>query len=262
MTLPPDFCPALQKQRTEFDRLWLFLDYDGTLADFAPTPNIVSPDPDLVALLDQLARLPHLRLTVISGRPLALLRSLLPLSAGILMAGSYGLEIQTAAGARLDRLSLDQIRSPLEELKPLWETLIANHNGYYLEDKGWTIALHARYAPDEEAEIILASAHGLIPPSIRNGQYRILTGHKFLEVGPAAAHKGLTVDYLLEWEPWPHAGLIYAGDDIRDEEAFGHVQVHKGLTILVAPEERPTLAQCRLPNPAALRAWLRTFLSK
>ena len=33
------------------ERLWLFLDYDDTLADFAPTPEHVYPDADLVALI-------------------------------------------------------------------------------------------------------------------------------------------------------------------------------------------------------------------
>ena len=34
-------------------RLWLFLDYDGTLAEFAPTPEHILPDPALIKLLSE-----------------------------------------------------------------------------------------------------------------------------------------------------------------------------------------------------------------
>ena len=32
------------------DRLWLFLDYDGTLASFAPSPEVVAPDLQVIDL--------------------------------------------------------------------------------------------------------------------------------------------------------------------------------------------------------------------
>jgi len=48
-----------------------------------------------------------------------------------------------------------------------------------------------------------------------------LGGHKFLEIGPTLAHKGRTVDYLLDRYPWPGALPIYLGDDDKDEKAFG-----------------------------------------
>jgi trehalose 6-phosphate phosphatase len=53
------------------EQLWLFLDYDGTLADFAPTPEDILPDKALISLIERLVSQPDIRVTVISGRRLA-----------------------------------------------------------------------------------------------------------------------------------------------------------------------------------------------
>ena len=61
----------IMAQLLDHDRLWLFLDYDGTLADFAPTPEYVITDPDVISLVTRLTRCPRLRVAVISGRTLS-----------------------------------------------------------------------------------------------------------------------------------------------------------------------------------------------
>lgn len=58
----------LNARLAEAPCVWLFLDYDGTLADFAPTPEHVNPDPDVVELLRSLSQDPRLRVAVVSGR--------------------------------------------------------------------------------------------------------------------------------------------------------------------------------------------------
>ena len=58
-----------QKMR-QAGHLWLFLDYDGMLADFAATPDEIIPDEELIALIDQLAKQPDIRVTILSGRRL------------------------------------------------------------------------------------------------------------------------------------------------------------------------------------------------
>ena len=35
----------INERLAQAERLWLFLDYDDTLADFAPTPEHVNSDP-------------------------------------------------------------------------------------------------------------------------------------------------------------------------------------------------------------------------
>lgn len=239
-------------------RLWLFLDYDGTLADFAPTPDHIRPDPDLIDLLKRLARHPRLRLTLISGRRLAHIRKLVPVP-GLLLAGTYGVEMQTPAGEQLSRLEFDSVRPLLAQVQADWEQLLLGRKGFYLEDKGWAIALHAKFADAEEALDVLARARAQAEKALNAaapGLFRLLGGHKFLEIGPTLAHKGRTVEYLLEIYPPDDHLLVYLGDDDKDEEAFAVVQARGGLALRVGDAGHPTSADCRLPSPQAARQWL------
>ncbi|MBC8262839.1 MAG: trehalose-phosphatase [Anaerolineales bacterium] len=240
------------------ERLWLFLDYDGTLADFAPTPEHVNPDPELIELLTRLAEDPRIRVAVISGRQLSHVKALVPVP-GVLLAGTYGIELRTPEGERIKRVGYGDIRPVLDTLKPRWWRLITGREGFFLEDKGWTLALHARFADEDETEEVLAAARRLATKVASSGPFRLLGGHKFLEIGPRLAHKGQTVDYLLDRYPWPGALPLYVGDDDKDEEAFGTTKVRGGIAILVASGPRNTNADCRLESPQAARRWLRTL---
>jgi trehalose 6-phosphate phosphatase len=243
------------------ERLWLFLDYDGTLADFAPTPDHINPNLEVIALLTRLVRHPDIRVAVISGRRLAHVEALVSVP-GVLLAGTYGVELRTPDGERINRVASDTIRPTLDALKPRWLQLVASRDGFSLEDKLWALALHARYADDDEAEAALAAARRMATEAVeeaRGDLFRLLGGHKFLEIGPQLAHKGRTVEYVLDRHPWPGALSLYLGDDDKDEEAFGVIKAQGGIAILVSPELRETKADLRLASPQAARYWLATL---
>lgn len=258
MLCTPDW---MRERLAQTERLWLFLDYDGTLAELAPTPDHIESDPELIELLDRLAQNRYIRVTVVSGRRLVHVQELLPVS-GILLAGTYGVELRTAAGERKDRIDYQDIRPALESLKPRWSELIAEREGFFLEDKGWSLALHARFAEDEEAEKVLEIAHEMASDAASSGPFRLLGGHKFFEIGPQLANKGKTITYLLKQHPWPDAVLLYLGDDDKDEEAFEVIKAQDGMAIVVAREPRETLADCRLESPDAVRRWLTELLAR
>jgi trehalose-phosphatase len=239
-------------------RLWLFLDYDGTLADFAPTPEHVDLDLEVIDVLTRLAQRRDIRVAVVSGRQLGQIRLLLPVP-GVLLAGTYGIELQTPGGRRIERVASGTIRPVLDDLKPRWERLIAGREGFFLEDKYWALALHARFADDDQANIVLEDARRMATDAASLGPFRLLGGHKFLEIGPRLSNKGQTVAYLLDHYPWPGALPVYLGDDDKDEEAFGVIKARGGVAILVAREPRNTQADCRLASPRAVRHWLQTF---
>lgn len=256
--------PQWARERlAQAERLWLFLDYDGTLADFAATPEHVNPDPALVDLIERLAQQPSLLVAIVSGRRLSHVQKLVPVP-GVLLAGTYGIELQTPEGVRIDRLDYDRLRPTLDVIKPRWAALIAGRQGFFLEDKGWALALHARFAAEDETDQVLADTYRLAQAALKQsdpGMFRMLGGHKFLEIGPWLAHKGLTVAHLLDQRPWPGAVPLYLGDDDKDEEAFGVIKARGGIAVVVAAEPRETEADLRLESPQATRRWLGTLLT-
>ncbi len=245
-------------------RLWLFLDYDGTLADFAPAPAHIEPDREIVDLLTHLSGLSMIRVAVISGRRLSDVQTLLPVP-GIFLAGVYGVEVQAPTGEIIRRVEYERVRPLLERLKPLWTGLIASQSDFYLEDKGWSLALHTPVDRDAETELVLSAARQVAGGEVPLKQFRWIGGHKFLEIAPVEAHKGATVDYLLHSFPWPEAHLLYIGDDDQDAQAFEFIHVNGGIAILVTGPARPlrsTHADYELGSPWAVRRWLQNLVQQ
>jgi trehalose-phosphatase len=198
---------------------------------------------------------------VVSGRRLAHVQRLVPVPE-ILLAGTYGVELRLPGGKRVNRLEYDVIRPTLSALKSQWTDLLAGQKGFFLEDKGWALALHARFAAEADTQRVLTEAHRYAAEALgapKKGAYRLLGGHKFLEIGPRLAHKGRTVDYLLDRFPWSGALALYLGDDDKDEEAFSVIKARGGIAVLVASEPRPTEADWRLDSPQDARWWLETM---
>lgn len=251
--------PELNERIARAAFLLLFLDYDGTLADFAPTPDDILPDPEIINLVQRLVHRPATRVAVVSGRRLSHIQALLPVD-GLVQAGTYGIELYVPGEGRSSAIEYAQIRPVLDKVKPVWQALLAGRQGFYLEDKGWALALHARFANDEEAAAVLAAARAQLPAGAGFDGFRVLGGHKFLEVGPRAGNKGRTVAHLMERFRSPGMLPVYVGDDDKDEEAFDVVSAHGGAAVVVAAQPRPTQAQYRLESPQEALRWLASLI--
>jgi trehalose 6-phosphate phosphatase len=224
----------------------------------------VDPQREVITLLTELVGHRAIRVAVISGRRLSHIKELVPVPE-VLLAGTYGVELRLPGDGQVDRAPYEAVRPVLEVVKPRWERLIAGRDGFFLEDKGWALAIHAKFAADGEAEEALGEARRLVVAStgeaIASDLFRVLGGHKFLEIAPLLAHKGRTVDYLLDRYPWPGALPLCVGDDDKDEEAFGVIQARGGVAIKVCESPCETRADGRLESPRAVRRWLRSLLA-
>ncbi|MDD5371535.1 MAG: trehalose-phosphatase [Anaerolineaceae bacterium] len=251
----PPFAPFLAAGRA-----WLFLDYDGTLAEFEPTPDVINPNTQVIRLLRRLVANPNFRVAITSGRRLGHTLALMPV-AGLILAGTYGVELRTPEGEIEYSVAYDTLRPKLEQVKFEWERLITGRHGFYLEDKGFAVALHARFAAPDEASTVLASAQRIANGAVDHDQLKVLGGSRLVEVVPGNADKGKTVRYL--WQRYPLSGAVpvYIGDDDKDEAGFQVVEDLGGMTILVARDERLSLAQYRLQSPEAVRSWVETLVN-
>lgn len=238
----------------------LFLDYDGTLANFAPSPDVIQQDPGLIALLSRLASQDNFLVAVVSGRSLQHLQELLPFE-GMLLAGTYGLEIQLPDGTQTAAAVFDQVRPMMERVKPLWQQQVDGQQGFFLEDKGWALALHARFATEEDARQVLQKAQEAVEALSPGPAYAIERRPRFLEIYPMEASKKRSIEQILTKHTPPGALPVFAGDDYHDEDAFPVVQSAGGYCVRVAPADVPTRAQFRLADPVQVRQWLAGLLT-
>jgi trehalose 6-phosphate phosphatase len=218
----------------------------------------VGPHPEVSRLLERLARAENRRVAIVSGRSLDDLRRLVP-PGRIFLAGTYGIELLTPQGEEIQRVAYAEARPLLEKIKPLWSGLLEGRAGFYLEDKGRALALHARFASKEEAQVVIAAAREAVKAEYLGDAFRLVNGTRFLEVAPCLATKTEAVRYLLEHYGEKGARLLYIGDDARDEEAYPLIHTHQGLAVKVSSAEflsHPTEADFLLPSPQETRRWL------
>jgi trehalose 6-phosphate phosphatase len=225
----------------------LFLDADGTLLEIAPRPEAVRAAPGLIDTLDRLDALLGGAVAFVSGRRIGDLdRIFAPLVWPA--AGVHGLERRRADGS----IERHQTRAPLEPIRRALATFVEARPGLLLEDKGLTVSLHYRLAPEQE-HAVLDLARVLVAG--RERELRLLEGKMVVEFQPLVADKGAAIAGFMSEPPFLGKRPVFLGDDVTDEDAFKAVNRLGGVTVLVGPE-RPSAAQRRLSGVPAVHRWL------
>lgn len=227
----------------------LFLDFDGTLVDFAATPDGVQPDAGLTALLARLQPRFDGAVAIITGRRIASIDALVaPLQLPV--AGLQGLERRDARGC------LHRPAAPAAWLASVLARLrahVAAHPGLLLEDKEFSLALHYRAAPQYEAatRALLQTLQKDLPQDAR-----LLEGNSVFELRPGSDDKGSALERFMTESPFSGRRPIYVGDDDADLPAMQAAERRRGLSIAVGPR---LPAQRRFKDSHAVRAWLETL---
>lgn len=224
-----------------------FLDIDGTLVDIADSPAGARLAPALRHLVEQLSQAAGGAVALISGRSIADIDNLLP---GIRLpaAGQHGIERRDATGG-ISRHAFPSER--FDRVRAQLAAAAARHRGLLLEDKGLSLALHYRRAPQ-----LAGFAHRLVRsllPTV-GAQYCILAGKRIVEMKPAGKDKGVAVLEFMQEAPFKGRTPVFVGDDVTDEYGFATVNRLHGHSVKVGPG--PTAAHWRLRDVRAVQEWL------
>jgi trehalose 6-phosphate phosphatase len=230
-----------------------FLDIDGTLLEIEGHPDAVRIGRAELDLVGGLHRATGGALALISGRPLAGIDVLFhPLK--LPSAGQHGAERRDARGRRHRHVfpvdALHRAATPVRRFA-------ARNEGLVFEDKGASVALHYRLAPELAAE-----ARRVVEEAIKaaEGALEMQVGKMVFELKPAGVDKGKAIEAFMQDAPFAGRVPVFLGDDVTDEYGFRVVNRIQGHSIKVGPGA--TDARYRLDNPAAAKAWLAAWMDK
>lgn len=216
------------------------LDFDGTLADIVDRPGDARIAPELSSQLAELAL--HLPVAIVTGRSIDDVKGRLGFTP-LHIVGNHGAEDGVDHPAAADRVrQLDPLRSRLDPLAGL-----LSDAGVRVEDKGQSMALHYRLAPDpvRARAVIDAALHGL------GKDLRTFAGKMVVNVVPVQApDKAVAVRKLVQ--RCATNAALFAGDDVNDEPVFVSAPAH-WLTIRVGFDCADSHAHYFIDEPGDMR---------
>jgi trehalose 6-phosphate phosphatase len=220
------------------------LDYDGTLVPIKPTPAEAVLSRHARNVLTELASGKGIELLLITGRRARDLKDLIGIEE-LEIVGNHGLS-RIRAGRLEYHPDAESFMQNKELIIGRIEHLLSSLPCVVLEDKGPGLALHYRSCPDERREevrdALLAGCRRLsdsLPLRLREGKMVV-------ELVPVTSvdKGGTMLDWLAELARGRSKDdivVIYAGDDITDEDVFS-IAGADWITIQVGRREGRTVS--------------------
>lgn len=246
---------SIQRQITGRKRIFLFLDYDGTLVPIKKAPELAVLTAPRRRLLERLSR--TFFIGIVSGRSLADIQRAVSIK-DIAYIGNHGLEISCRncgwihPGAKRTKPVLKTVLCRIRRKTQDWPDLL-------VEDKGLTVSIHYRRLTTPLSKELRDLVEREV--RLRHGELQLTEGKKVLEIRPLINwDKGAGVLKLSRWLGIRKPDMrIYAGDDRTDEDAFRALGGN-AITIHVG-KPKDSLARFHLPDVSAVWEFLSALLS-
>jgi trehalose 6-phosphate phosphatase len=223
----------------------LFLDLDGTLARIEPRPGDVGPEPERTRILQAVVQRLEGRVAVLTGRAMGDADRILEQTIAA-VAAVHGLERRLPDGATVSFLPSQK----LPHARMVLEPFVESRKGLLLEDKGTSLAVHYRGAPDAEPMVHQLSSQLAVSLGLT-----LQRGSMVYELRTPGPNKGDALKGFLSQAPFLGCRPVMVGDDLTDEDAFAAAEEAGGYGVLVGPS-RPTRARYRLESVGDVLTWL------
>lgn len=249
-----DVLPAPAGIVPDMDQTALLLDIDGTLLELAPTPRDVVVPPNLGATLQMLHDRLDGALALVSGRSLTDIDVIFaPLQ--FPAVGGHGAEMRLS----IESEAVASRAPPMDnDLKRRFIAISQLSPGILYEDKGYSIALHYRLAPQFEKAIY--EAVSAIRADLPQAPIEVLPGKFVCEIKPSGFTKATGVRELMNRAPFSGRNPIFIGDDVTDESVFAIMPAFRGVSFSVGRRAHGVNGQFRAPKD--VRAWLAHLLDE
>jgi len=225
----------------------LFLDFDGTLVELAPTPDaVIVPDGLRDALTDVSAMLDG-ALAIISGRQLDDVSGFLaPLT--LPMSGSHGMERRRADGSMVDPGA--EVRDAAIAIRTEIAERLGDVPGVMIENKHWSPSVHHRAAPDKTdlCRTVVEDVLQSYP------DWHASPGKMVVEIRYLETTKGDAVKAFMEETPFAGRTPVFVGDDKSDEDGMRAAAALGGFGIKIGSGD--SIARYRLESPADMLKFL------
>lgn len=232
----------------------ILLDYDGTLVNFNTDINAVSPDPALLAILQDLVDDDRNTVVIISGRQHTTLEEWFG-SMKVDMIGEHGVWYKKAGGKWQETIAFNTDWK--KQLLPILKVYADRCPGAFVEEKSHSLAWHYRGADDTIGEFKANEMMGNIRYLIADLPLQMLQGNKVIEIKSSEMNKGKAALKCI------HKGnynfILAIGDDVTDEDMF---KVTRPLGITVKIGTNKSAAEFHFNNSSEARALLGNLPSK
>jgi trehalose-phosphatase len=258
-------------------RVFLFLDYDGTLVPGTPEPGL-RPASHVRRRLEQLCKVRSFSVFVVSGRTVAELDELLEVP-GLGLIGQRGFEIRVPGRPIVYPVSGDTTDELVQRLELEAHRFLGAYPDIEFENRGFALTVHMRCSDMSVRRDVTQRFVAIVRELDTRRRLEIFYRDGALEAGVGGWHKGDAVSHVLKGAEADEALAVYVGDDVTDEDAFEAVaswgddgssemswtlpddgeedeEVPRSLTILVAKEPRPTRASLFVRGPEEVHEFL------
>lgn len=253
---------ALLSKIDSANRVFLFVDYDGTLTPIVSHPDLAIPGRNVQALLESLAAKVNTHVTIVTGRPKAFCERYLSIE-GVNMVCEHGAFIKPSGTDEWHSPVLvpeEEVTHFRTDILNIFDRTVQLVPGSHVEKKETCIVWHYREAEQDFASQQAHELGATLQQSLAKTPFSVYHGKKSLEIRFAHSHKGYGVEYFLEqnlFDPESDV-LVTIGDDVTDEDMH-RVYLKDNVSIHIGKAN--AYSKYYLPGPRELQDLLRQIES-